>query len=124
MGFSGWSPEAVQFFKGLQADNTKAYWSAHKAFCETSVREPMAALLDELSGESGPGRADKSPYKTAACSASCGRVDSRLDVHHRRPVDCLQSVDFNPKPLARHDAGTVQANGVRPIGRTGAEHAG
>jgi hypothetical protein len=22
--FSGWSPEAVQFFKGLQADNTKA----------------------------------------------------------------------------------------------------
>jgi hypothetical protein len=60
----------------------------------------------------------------AACRASCGRVDGRLDVHHRRPVDCLQSVDFNPKPLARHDAGTVQADGVRPIGRTGAEHAG
>jgi hypothetical protein len=32
----------VQFFTGLQADNIKAYWSAHKAFCETSVREPMA----------------------------------------------------------------------------------
>jgi hypothetical protein len=30
MGFSGWSPEAVQFFEGLQADNTKAYWSARK----------------------------------------------------------------------------------------------
>jgi uncharacterized protein (DUF2461 family) len=44
MGFSGWSPEAVQFFKGLQADSTKAYWSAHKAFCETAVREPKAAL--------------------------------------------------------------------------------
>ncbi|SRR5260370_29248127 len=29
-GFSGWSPEAVQFFKGRQAENTKAYWSAHK----------------------------------------------------------------------------------------------
>ena len=67
-------PEAVQFFKGLQADNTKAYWSAHKAFYETSVREPMAALLDELSGEFDPGpiarphwdvrfRADKPPYK-------------------------------------------------------------
>ncbi len=56
MGFSGWSPEAVQFFKGRQADSTKAYWSAHKAFYETSVREPMAVLLDELSGESGPGR--------------------------------------------------------------------
>jgi hypothetical protein len=55
MGFSGWSPEAVQFFRGLQAD-TKACWSAHEAFCETSVREPMAALPDELSGEFGPGR--------------------------------------------------------------------
>ncbi|HET7248027.1 MAG TPA: transposase, partial [Streptosporangiaceae bacterium] len=33
-------------------------------------------------------------------SASCGRVDGRLDVDHRRPVDCFQSVDFNPKPVA------------------------
>src|SRR5436853_6223457 len=75
MGFSGWSPEAVKFFQDLQADNTKAYWSAHKGFYEASVREPMAELLDELSGEFGQGRivrpyrdirfrADKSPYKT------------------------------------------------------------
>jgi hypothetical protein len=41
----GLVPEAVQLFKGLQADNTKAHGSAHKAFYETSVREPMAALL-------------------------------------------------------------------------------
>jgi uncharacterized protein (TIGR02453 family) len=75
MGFSGWSPEAVEFFEGLRADNTKAYWSAHREFYEASVREPMAELLDELSGEFGPGRiarpyrdmrfgAGKSPYKT------------------------------------------------------------
>src|SRR5215469_14946803 len=75
MAFSGWSPEAVEFFEGLRADNTKTYWAAHKAFYEASVREPMAQLLDELSGEFGPGRiarpyrdirfsADKSPYKT------------------------------------------------------------
>jgi uncharacterized protein (DUF2461 family) len=56
MGFSGWSPEAVQFFKGLQAHDTKACGSAHQAFYETAVREPTVALLDELSGESGPGR--------------------------------------------------------------------
>src|SRR5215813_5653129 len=60
----------------------------------------------------------------AACSASGGRVDGRFDIHHRRPVDCLQGVDFNVKAVARHDAGTVQADGVRPVGRTGAEHAG
>jgi uncharacterized protein (TIGR02453 family) len=75
MSFSGWSPEAVEFFEGLRADNSKTYWSAHEAFYEASVREPMAELLDELSGEFGPGRiarpyrdirfrADKSPYKT------------------------------------------------------------
>ena len=62
MGFSGWSPEAVEFFEDLQADNTKAFWSAHKDFYEASVREPMAELLDELSGEFGPGRIAR-PYK-------------------------------------------------------------
>jgi len=75
MGFSGWPTEAVEFFQGLQADNTKPYWNTHKAVYEASVREPMAELLDGLSGEFGPGRiarpyrdvrfrADKSPYKT------------------------------------------------------------
>jgi uncharacterized protein (DUF2461 family) len=73
--FSGWPAEAVEFFKGLQADNTKAYWTAHKALYEASVREPMAELLGELSEEFGSGRisrpyrdvrfrAYKSPYKT------------------------------------------------------------
>ena len=75
MGFTGWPAEAVEFFSGLQADNTKAYWTAHKAVYEESVRGPMAELLGDLSGEFGPGRiarpyrdvrfrADKSPYKT------------------------------------------------------------
>ena len=75
MGFSGWSTEAVEFFKGLQVNNSKGYWSARRALYEASVREPMAGLLGELSGEFGPGRisrpyrdvrfrADKSPYKT------------------------------------------------------------
>jgi uncharacterized protein (TIGR02453 family) len=75
MAFTGWSPEAVEFFEGLRADNSKTYWNAHKEFYETSVRGPMEELLDELSGEFGPGRiarpyrdvrfrADKSPYKT------------------------------------------------------------
>lgn len=65
----------MEFFRGLEADNTKAYWSAHKGLYEASVREPMAGLLSELRGEFGPGRiarpyrdvrfrADKSPYKT------------------------------------------------------------
>ena len=59
----------------FRPDNTKAYWSAHKALYEASVRTPMAELLSELYGEFGHGRiarpyrdmrfrAAKSPYKT------------------------------------------------------------
>ena len=36
----------------------------------------------------------------AACSASCGRVDGRFDVHHRRPVDCLQCLGEAEYPQA------------------------
>jgi uncharacterized protein (TIGR02453 family) len=76
MAFSGWPPEAVEFFEGLAVDNTKAYWTAHRHVFDASVHGPMADLLDELSSEFGQGRifrpyrdvrfsADKSPYKTA-----------------------------------------------------------
>jgi uncharacterized protein (TIGR02453 family) len=76
MAFSGWPAEAVEFYEGLQADNTKTYWTAHRPVYDSSVHAPMAALLAELAGEFGPGRiarpyrdvrfrTDKSPYKTA-----------------------------------------------------------
>jgi uncharacterized protein (TIGR02453 family) len=76
MAFSGWPAEAVEFYLGLSADNTKAYWTARKPVYEAMVHAPMAELLAELAGEFGPGRIarpyrdvrfspDKSPYKTA-----------------------------------------------------------
>ena len=30
MGFSGCPIEAVEFYEGLEADNSKGYWQAHK----------------------------------------------------------------------------------------------
>lgn len=74
MAFSGWPPIAVEFYEGLEADNTKAYWTEHKPVYDSGVFAPMAELLDELAGEFGRGRiarpyrdvrfrADKSPYK-------------------------------------------------------------
>jgi uncharacterized protein (TIGR02453 family) len=76
MAFSGWPVEALEFFEGLQADNSRTYWTAHKPLYERSVYGPMAELLEELAGEFGPGRIarpyrdvrfspDKSPYKTS-----------------------------------------------------------
>jgi uncharacterized protein (TIGR02453 family) len=75
MGFSGWPVEALEFYEGLLADNSKAYWHEHKHVYDAKVYAPMAELLEELSGEFGPGRiarpyrdvrfrVDKSPYKT------------------------------------------------------------
>ncbi len=76
MTFRGWPAEALDFYAGLEADNSKAYWQDHKALYEEAVRGPMLALLAELEPEFGAGKifrpyrdvrfsADKSPYKTA-----------------------------------------------------------
>jgi uncharacterized protein (TIGR02453 family) len=75
MAFRGWPNEALDFYEGLEADNSKTYWTAHKSVYEEKVLAPMVALLAELEPEFGAGKifrpyrdvrfsADKSPYKT------------------------------------------------------------
>ena len=75
MPFKGWSSEAVEFFEGLEMDNSKSYWQAHKKTYDEKVRRPMEELLDDLAKEFGEGKIfrpnrdirfslDKSPYKT------------------------------------------------------------
>ena len=82
MTFRGWPIEAVEFYDGLEADNSKVYWQQHRAIYDRCVRGPMEALLSELAGEFGPGKifrpyrdvrfsADKTPYKTN-CAATLG----------------------------------------------------
>lgn len=76
MAFKGWPAEAIEFYEGLEADNTRAYWQDHKKEYEEFVRAPMVELLAELADEFGEGKIfrpfrdvrfskDKSPYKTA-----------------------------------------------------------
>jgi uncharacterized protein (TIGR02453 family) len=73
--FNGWPAEALEFYEGLAADNSKTYWTANKSVYDDAVHAPMLALLADLEGEFGEGRifrpyrdvrfsADKSPYKT------------------------------------------------------------
>ena len=82
MTFKGWPIEAVEFYEGLQADNSKVFWQEHKAVYERCVRGPMEQLLAELAEEFGAGKlfrpyrdvrfsADKTPYKTN-CAATLG----------------------------------------------------
>jgi len=76
MAFKGWPAEAIEFYEGLEADNTRAYWQDHKDEYETIVKGPMVELLAELADEFGEGKIfrpfrdvrfsrDKTPYKTA-----------------------------------------------------------
>jgi len=75
MTFHGWTDAILDFFEGLEADNSKSYWQAHKKVYDEQVRGPMQDLLAELADEFGqakifrPNRdirfsSDKSPYKT------------------------------------------------------------
>lgn len=74
--FEGFGPIVRSWFTGLQADNSKAYFTANRDFFEEAIRDQMEALLDEL-GEKFGGDVkmfrqnrdirfsrDKSPYKT------------------------------------------------------------
>jgi uncharacterized protein (TIGR02453 family) len=74
MAFTGWPAEAVEFYDGLEVDNSKEYWREHKAIYERSVEGPMEDLLGELAERFGAGRVfrphrdvrfsrDTSPYK-------------------------------------------------------------
>lgn len=77
--FTGFGEHAVDFYDGLLADNSKAYWDDNLAVYQRDVRAPMEALLSELELEFGEGfgsgkvfrpyrdvrfAKDKSPYKT------------------------------------------------------------
>ena len=53
MAFAGFSTEAISFYEGLVADNSKVYWQANKATFDEPVKGAMVALLEELD-EFGP----------------------------------------------------------------------
>jgi len=73
-GFTGIPEEALEFWTGLAADNSKAYWTAHRSEFDRYVATPTQELVDALSGEFGPLKVfrpyrdvrfsrDKQPYK-------------------------------------------------------------
>ncbi|MDT0278382.1 DUF2461 domain-containing protein [Blastococcus goldschmidtiae] len=75
MSFAGFPDEGLVFYEGLEADNTKTFWTQHRSEYESFVRGPVLALLEELGGEFGTAKVfrpyrdvrfshDKTPYKT------------------------------------------------------------
>jgi len=73
--FQGFPVAALDFYDDLEADNSKAWWEAHRSTYADCVRGPMVALADALADEFGEPkvfrpyrdvrfRKDKTPYKT------------------------------------------------------------
>src|SRR6185437_12444453 len=74
--FDGFGPKVKRWFQGLEADNSREYFAAHRDVFEEAVRDQMEALLTELSQKFGGEvklfrqnrdirfSPDKSPYKT------------------------------------------------------------
>src|SRR5919197_1666929 len=90
--FAGWKGDFQGFFLGLQVDNSKAYFDAHRKKYEEEVKGPMVALLADLEPEFGPARlsrpnrdirfsADKSPYKTNIYAGAHGGGYVALDAN-------------------------------------------
>jgi uncharacterized protein (TIGR02453 family) len=140
MSFEGWPAEALDFYDGLGADNSKAYWTEHKAVYEEMVLGPMTELLEELALEFGEPRIfrpyrdvrfskDKSPYKNhiaatigdgyiqlsasglAAGSGMYGMAPDQLD-RYRRAV----AGDVSGPELERVIAG-IERHGIGVSGR-------
>jgi uncharacterized protein (TIGR02453 family) len=83
--FAGFPDEALDFYDGLEADNSRAYWTDHAEAYERAVRGPMLALIAAVEPEFGPVKffrpqrdlrfsADKTPYKTHAGAVTRGEA--------------------------------------------------
>jgi uncharacterized protein (TIGR02453 family) len=132
VAFKGWPATALEFYGGLEADNSRAYWTDNKAVYEKDVHGPMAALVSELGSEFGEGRlfrpyrdvrfsADKSPYKTAiAAMVGEGYVQLSADglmagagMYHMAP----DQLDRYRRAVADDEAGAALEETIAALGR-------
>ena len=51
--FVGFPEAALDFYEGLESDNSKAYWTDHKPVYDVAVQTPMRALVAALEPEFG-----------------------------------------------------------------------
>ena len=99
--FEGFGPAVQEWFTGLEADNSRDYFSARRDFFDVAVRGQMEALLAEL-GETFGGEVrmfrqnrdirfspDKSPYKTNTYGLLLGSDLARLGLYASISADGL-----------------------------------
>ena len=93
--FTGFPPDALDFFEELEVHNERAWWQANRSRFEAAVRDPMRAMLDELEEHRGAFHVfrmnrdtrfsrDKSPYTLAHAAMAERKGGSTLYVHLSR----------------------------------------
>jgi uncharacterized protein (TIGR02453 family) len=81
--FRGWSEAALDFYRALEVENNRSFWTAHKETYDTEVKAPFDALSALVADEFGPLKVfrpnrdvrfskDKSPYKTRCYAVTEG----------------------------------------------------
>jgi uncharacterized protein (TIGR02453 family) len=128
--FKGWSEDCQRFFIGLELDNSKKYFEANRRTYEDSVKGPMAALLETLEPDYGPGKVfranrdirfskDKSPYKTnIAADVGMGNKGGYLSLDARGFTVATGRYMMSPEEIARFrkkvaaDASGTQLAGI------------
>jgi uncharacterized protein (TIGR02453 family) len=91
--FTGFPHATFTWFAGLEEDNSKAWFTAHRDTYDNAVRGELEALLEELTDELG-GRVklfrqhrdtrfsrDKSPYKTTTYGVITDRPDGEASLY-------------------------------------------
>jgi uncharacterized protein (TIGR02453 family) len=143
VAFKGWPVSAVEFYEGLEADNSKVYWTDHKGVYERDVKGPMEALLADLADEFGEGRIfrpyrdvrfspNKAPYKTAmgatvgegyvqisaeglmAATGMYHMMPDQLD-RYRRAVAGDKTGPELERVIASLEKAKVEVNGIDPL---------
>ncbi len=136
--FKGWPEDFQRFFIGLELDNSKKYFEANRRAYEDSVKGPMAALLESLEPDFGPGKVfranrdirfskDKSPYKTnIAADVGMGSKGGYLSLDARgftvatgRYVMSPEEIASFREKVAANASGTQLAGIVTELKKSG-----
>jgi len=95
MPFHGWTDAVLDFYEGLEVDNSRAYWQSHKKVYDEEVRGPMEALLAELCDEFGDAKMFR-PHRDIRFSADKGAGGADRGRPASRHVDDAADRDHRP----------------------------
>jgi uncharacterized protein (TIGR02453 family) len=138
MTFRGWTHDAIEFYDGLEADNSKTYFHAHKQIYDECVKGPFLELSAEIEREFGalhvfrPNRdirfaKDKTPYKTNIGAVTEGEGGSSYYLHVGADGLYIGAGYYHlaADQLVRYRAAVADDAGVELTGRvTATEQAG